>query len=157
LARLRCDFLGASENVPFARTCKGAVSRFATLRCLPAPPLLGKFREASIPRFDLIDSSGLRLHKTLDISAAIWSTCGRKHAEFESMTPPRPFCNSRAEWSRQLFRRGYAMPNIASLLKEEISRLSRREIRMQVEATKRATTQHRRHIAALKRQVAKLQ
>ena len=49
------------------------------------------------------------------------------------------------------------MPNIASLLKEEISRLSRREIRAQVEATKRATTQHRRHIAALKRQVAKLQ
>src|SRR5262245_40159018 len=49
------------------------------------------------------------------------------------------------------------MPNIASLLKEEISRLSRKEIRTQVDTTRKATTQHRKHIAALKRQVTKLQ
>lgn len=49
------------------------------------------------------------------------------------------------------------MPNIASLLKEEISRLSRKEIRAQVEATKKQTTQHRKHIAALKRQITELQ
>ena len=46
------------------------------------------------------------------------------------------------------------MPNIAAVLREEISRLSRKEVRSQVDATKRATTQHRRHIATLKRQVA---
>jgi DNA-binding transcriptional regulator YiaG len=49
------------------------------------------------------------------------------------------------------------MPNILPVLREEISRLSRKEIRSQVGATKDATTQHRRHIAALKRQVARLQ
>ena len=49
------------------------------------------------------------------------------------------------------------MPNIAAVLREEIARLSRKQIRSEVEATKRATTQHRRHIAALKRQVAKLE
>ena len=49
------------------------------------------------------------------------------------------------------------MPNIGTLLKQEISRLSRREVRTQVGATKSATAQHRRHIAALKRQVTKLE
>ena len=49
------------------------------------------------------------------------------------------------------------MPNIAAVLREEISRLSRKEIRNQVDATKKATTQHRRHIAALKRQVTQLE
>jgi DNA-binding transcriptional regulator YiaG len=49
------------------------------------------------------------------------------------------------------------MPNIGTVLREEISRLSRREIRSQVDATKKATTQHRRQIAALKRQVAQLE
>ena len=48
------------------------------------------------------------------------------------------------------------MPNIATVLREEISRLSRKEIRSQLDATKKATTQHRRHIAALKRQIAQL-
>ena len=48
------------------------------------------------------------------------------------------------------------MPNIATVLREEISRLSRKEIRSQLYATKKATTQHRRHIAALKRQIAQL-
>jgi len=49
------------------------------------------------------------------------------------------------------------MPSIGTVLKEEISRLSRKEVRSQVEATKKATTQHRRHIAALRRQVAQLE
>jgi len=49
------------------------------------------------------------------------------------------------------------MPNIGSLLREEIVRLSRRETRGQVAVTKKATAQHRREIAALKRQVAALE
>ena len=42
------------------------------------------------------------------------------------------------------------MPNIAALLKQEITRLARREVRAQVQATKKASTQYRRHIAALR-------
>ena len=49
------------------------------------------------------------------------------------------------------------MPNIGAVLKEEISRLSRRQVRALVETTRKATAQHRRHIAALKRQVTKLE
>lgn len=45
------------------------------------------------------------------------------------------------------------MPNIGALLKQEIGRLSRREIRSQVHTTKKASAQHRRDIAALKREV----
>ncbi|MGE5128334.1 MAG: helix-turn-helix domain-containing protein [Sphingomonadaceae bacterium] len=48
------------------------------------------------------------------------------------------------------------MPNIASVLKQEIARLSRREVREQVESTKKASGQYRRDIAALKREVAAL-
>ncbi len=48
------------------------------------------------------------------------------------------------------------MPNIGSVLKEEIVRLSRKESRSQVDSTKKATFQHRREIAELKRQVARL-
>ena len=49
------------------------------------------------------------------------------------------------------------MPNIASVLKEEILRLARKEARGETNALKRASTQYRRDIAALKRQVAELQ
>ena len=49
------------------------------------------------------------------------------------------------------------MPNIASTLKSEISRLAKREIRREVSAFKKLSAAHRRHIAALKRQVAELQ
>lgn len=49
------------------------------------------------------------------------------------------------------------MPNIGALLKQEIARLARREIRAQVQATRKASTQYRRHIAALRRQVATLE
>jgi DNA-binding transcriptional regulator YiaG len=49
------------------------------------------------------------------------------------------------------------MPNIGALLKQEISRLSRREVRSQTTTTRKASAQYRRHIATLKRQVAKLE
>ena len=48
------------------------------------------------------------------------------------------------------------MPNLGSILKDEIRRLARREIRSQVAATKRAAAQHRRDIAELKRLVKSL-
>jgi DNA-binding transcriptional regulator YiaG len=46
------------------------------------------------------------------------------------------------------------MPNIGSLLKEEISRLCRKEIRSQVEPLRKASAAYRREIAALKRQMS---
>jgi DNA-binding XRE family transcriptional regulator len=49
------------------------------------------------------------------------------------------------------------VPNIAIALREEIVRISRKEIRGQIGSTKKAATQHRREIAALKRQVALLE
>jgi len=48
------------------------------------------------------------------------------------------------------------MPNIASLLKLEISRISRREIRDQVKPLRKASAAYRREIAALKREVQTL-
>lgn len=49
------------------------------------------------------------------------------------------------------------MPNIGTVLREEITRLSRKESRGQVDQTRKATAQHRRDIAMLKRQVAQLE
>lgn len=49
------------------------------------------------------------------------------------------------------------MPNIGTLLKSEISRLCRREIRKEVAAVKKASASYRRDIAALKRQVLVLE
>jgi DNA-binding transcriptional regulator YiaG len=48
------------------------------------------------------------------------------------------------------------MSRIGSLLKEEILRLARKEVRGEVRAVKRASAQHRREIAALKRQARTL-
>ena len=48
------------------------------------------------------------------------------------------------------------MPSIAVLLKQEIVRLSRREVRSQMQATKRASAQYRRDIASLKRELGAL-
>ena len=45
------------------------------------------------------------------------------------------------------------MPNLNTVLKDEICRLARKEIRSQMGATKRAVGQYRREIAALKRQL----
>lgn len=49
------------------------------------------------------------------------------------------------------------MPNIGTLLKDEISRLARRELRNEVEGLRKASSQYRRDIAGLKRQVADLE
>ena len=46
------------------------------------------------------------------------------------------------------------MPNIAAVLKEEISRIARREIRSETASLKKASAQYRRDIAELKRQVS---
>jgi DNA-binding transcriptional regulator YiaG len=48
------------------------------------------------------------------------------------------------------------MSNIAALLKSEISRLSRREVRKEVLPLRRSAAAHRREIAALKRTIAAL-
>jgi DNA-binding transcriptional regulator YiaG len=45
------------------------------------------------------------------------------------------------------------MPNIATVLKEEIRRLARKETKAQLALIKRASAQQRRDIAALKRQL----
>ena len=49
------------------------------------------------------------------------------------------------------------MPNIGSLLKSEISRLARREIRHEVQPLRKAGAGYRREIAALKRKLASLE
>ena len=49
------------------------------------------------------------------------------------------------------------MANIAGILRDEIGRLSRREIRRATESTKKATNHHRHAIAALKIQVTQLE
>jgi DNA-binding transcriptional regulator YiaG len=49
------------------------------------------------------------------------------------------------------------MPNIGTLLRQEITRLSRREARGEVEATRRASAHSRKDIAELKRKVSVLE
>lgn len=49
------------------------------------------------------------------------------------------------------------MPNIAVILKEEIARVARREVRAEMEKLKKASSQYRAQITELKRQVATLQ
>lgn len=49
------------------------------------------------------------------------------------------------------------MPNIASVLKEEIIRLARKELRSETEKLKKASAQYRSEIAALKRRIAALE
>jgi DNA-binding transcriptional regulator YiaG len=48
------------------------------------------------------------------------------------------------------------MPNVLPALNEHVSRLARREIRKELHRTKRASSQHRRDIAALKRLIKAL-
>ena len=48
------------------------------------------------------------------------------------------------------------MANIASVLRDEICRLARKEIRQQMGVTVKASAQHRRDIAEMKRQVQQL-
>ena len=49
-----------------------------------------------------------------------------------------------------------AMPNIASILKAEISRVARKEVRAEIETLKKASVAHRASIAELRRQVGAL-
>lgn len=49
------------------------------------------------------------------------------------------------------------MPNIASILKQEISRVARKEARGETQALKKSSAQYRADIAALKRRIATLE
>jgi DNA-binding transcriptional regulator YiaG len=49
------------------------------------------------------------------------------------------------------------MPNIASILKGEISRVARKEVRAEIETLKKASVSYRSAIAELRRQVAALE
>ena len=49
------------------------------------------------------------------------------------------------------------MANIGTVLKAEISRLARKEVRTEVEALRKASTAYRREIAELKRRVVELE
>jgi DNA-binding transcriptional regulator YiaG len=49
------------------------------------------------------------------------------------------------------------MPNIGTVLKAEITRLSRKALKSETEVTRNAVAQHRRYIADLRRQVAQLE
>jgi len=49
------------------------------------------------------------------------------------------------------------MPNIASILKAEISRVARKEVRVEMETLKKASVAHRASIAELRRQVNTLE
>jgi DNA-binding transcriptional regulator YiaG len=49
------------------------------------------------------------------------------------------------------------MPNVATLLKSEIARVARKEVRAEVEPLRKANSQYRSSIAALKRQVEALE
>ena len=49
------------------------------------------------------------------------------------------------------------MPNLSTILKGEITRLARKEIKAAVDPVRKANAGHRREIAELKRQVASLQ
>jgi DNA-binding transcriptional regulator YiaG len=49
------------------------------------------------------------------------------------------------------------MSNVQTVLRQEIQRLARREVRSELEATKKAVAQHRREIAELKRRSTALE
>lgn len=49
------------------------------------------------------------------------------------------------------------MPNIASILKEEIARVARKEVRAETQSLKKAATVYRSDVAALKRRVVALE
>src|SRR5690349_7761189 len=68
-----------------------------------------------------------------------------------STNPPRQGTRRRAG------RNHAQMPNIAVVLKEEIARLARKELRSQTRELKKASAQYRTHIAALRKRVETLE
>ena len=76
------------------------------------------------------------------------------------MPPPTPLKSvPRSRWPSAGARRGTmaAMPNIASVLKSEISRVARKEVRGETMALKKAVSAYRAEIAALKRRTQALE
>jgi len=49
------------------------------------------------------------------------------------------------------------MPNLGSVLKQEIARIARRELRTQIAAAKKSSAQQKRHVVELKERVAVLE
>jgi DNA-binding transcriptional regulator YiaG len=49
------------------------------------------------------------------------------------------------------------MPNIGNVLKQEIARIARRELRTHLEAARKASNQQRHHIADLRRKITELE
>ena len=49
------------------------------------------------------------------------------------------------------------MPNIAAVLKSEIARIARKEVRSQTEEFRKSSTQYRSHIAALRKRIDELE
>lgn len=49
------------------------------------------------------------------------------------------------------------MPNIASILKDEIARVARKQVKAEISALKKSSSQHRSSIAALKREMQALE
>lgn len=49
------------------------------------------------------------------------------------------------------------MPNIAVMLKGEIARIARKEVRAETQEFRKASSQHRAHIAALRRRIDELE
>jgi DNA-binding transcriptional regulator YiaG len=49
------------------------------------------------------------------------------------------------------------MPNIAIVLKDEIARIARKEVRAQTDEFKKASAQYRTHIAALRRRIDEME
>jgi DNA-binding XRE family transcriptional regulator len=62
----------------------------------------------------------------------------------------------RTRWS-YLLRQNSTMPNIASVLKEEIARIARKELRSGTESTQKAVVGYRKQIADLKRRISALE
>src|SRR5690349_25035040 len=63
----------------------------------------------------------------------------------------------RAYDRRRRTNRGSAMPNIASILKQEISRVARKEVRRETATLKKTSAAYRGEIASLKRRVAEVE
>ena len=74
------------------------------------------------------------------------STCKDAVERLRGVSSPRGFTDKKT-----------FMPNIASVLKQEIARVARRETRSQIERLRKLSAQQRRGIAGLKRTIAALE